>query len=452
MSETRPLGAQEPASARHRSLSGHVRIPGDKSISHRALILAAMATGKSCISGLLEAEDVLATAEAMRDLGADIVKTETACPQNQWTVHGVGPGGLKRPSKALDFGNSGTGARLVMGVIAGAAIEAQFIGDASLSVRPMARITEPLAQMGVQIDKVEKDQDTHLPLTLRGASMPMPIDYAPPMASAQVKSAILLAGLGAPGTTIVREAHITRDHSETMLALFGAQIDRHMEGSTHIVELIGPAKLTGTDIIVPGDPSSAAFPMVAALLVPGSDVVLENIMVNPQRDGLIRVLRQMGGDIELFNERHAAGEKIADMRVRHSKLKGVSVAAKTAPSMIDEYPALAVAAATAEGVTHMHGLGELRVKESDRLAAIADALAANGVQVKASKDDLRITGGPIAGGGLVATHHDHRIAMAFLVLGLVGEAPIKVDTTDMIATSFPQFFDLMAELGANFEV
>lgn len=430
-----------PASA---PLRGQVRVPGDKSISHRALILAALATGRSQITGLLEGADVLATAAAMRALGAMIERHGAG----EYAVHGVGPAGLQTPAAPLDFGNSGTGARLVMGLVAGAGIEAQFVGDASLSSRPMARVTEPLAQMGAQITASE---GTRLPLTVRGAATPLPADITPPVASAQVKSAILLAALGAPGTTIVREPHLTRDHSENMLAQFGAAITRRVEDGHHLAALTGPAKLTACDVHVPGDPSSAAFPLVAALLVPGSDIVLENIMLNPQRDGLIRVLRDMGGQIDAQNQRQSGGEQIADLRVRHSRLHGVEVAAELAPSMIDEYPALAVAAAAAEGETRMHGLAELRVKESDRLAAIADGLAANQVAVEAGADSLRVTGGPIAGGGQVVTHHDHRIAMAFLVLGLAAQAPVEIDDRAMIATSFPEFFELMQALGAAFE-
>jgi 3-phosphoshikimate 1-carboxyvinyltransferase len=358
---------------------------------------------------------------------------------------------LRSPEAALDFGNSGTGARLVMGVVAGAGISAEFTGDASLSARPMARVTNPLALMGAQITANEK---TTLPLRLAGPPMAMPIDYVSPVASAQVKSAILLAGVNAPGQTIVRETPITRDHSENMLRLFGATVDSQMQGDQHIVTLTGEAQLRATNIDVPGDPSSAAFPMVAALCVPGSDVVLKNIMLNPQRDGLIRVLRDMGGDIEICDERRQAGERVADLRVRYSQLKAVEVAADIAPSMIDEYPALARAAACAEGTTYMAGLHELRVKESDRLSAIADGLRANGVTVEEGEDSLSVSGcgqACVAGGGTVESRHDHRIAMSFLVLGLTSAAPIGVDDTSMIETSFPTFFSLMEELGVSFE-
>ena len=433
-----------PAQARRAdALSGTVRVPGDKSISHRALILAAMATGTSKINGLLEGADVLATMRAMQALGAHIEKHDNG----DWHVTGVGPMGLTAPAEALDFGNAGTGVRLVMGLVAGAAIGARFIGDASLSARPMERILQPLRLMGAQAQAT----NGYLPVMIESAVL-MPAVITPDIASAQVKSAILLAALGVPGTTIVREKIATRGHSETMLRLMGADIrvqekDGYSEVSLHNEN--GLTKLKATDLRVPGDPSSAAFPLIAALTVPGSDVVLENIMLNRQRDGLIRVLRAMGGDIAVTNERQASGEIVADLRVRYGSLKAVNVAPETAPDMIDEFPALAVAAAAAEGTSHMAGLAELRVKESDRLAAMEAGLKANGVQVEAGDDWLRVTGGPIVGGARVKTHHDHRIAMAFLCLGLIAEQPVTVDDQTMIATSFPQFFDLMRDLGAQ---
>ena len=430
-------------------LSGRVSMAGDKSISHRALILSAMATGTSTITGLLEGTDVLATAQAMQQMGAQM----TRLGDGHWQVTGVGTSGLRAPEAALDFGNSGTGARLVMGVVAGAGIGAEFIGDASLSSRPMARVTDPLSLMGAQVSAASADKVT-LPLHLAGPPTAMPIDYLSPVASAQVKSAILLAGLNAPGKTTVRETPITRDHSENMLTLFGAEIERHSDGAQHIVTITGEAQLQATDIAVPGNPSSAAFPMVAALCVPGSDVVLENIMLNRQRDGLIRVLQDMGGDITIIDERQQAGERVADLRVRQSALKGVEVSGEIAASMIDEYPALAMAAAYATGPTHMHGLHELRVKESDRLSAIADGLKANGVELTEGDDDLLIIGAGeagVEGGGLIETRHDHRIAMSFLVLGLFAKNPVSVDDTTMIETSFPTFFSLMQTLGVQFE-
>ena len=342
-----------------------------------------------------------------------------------------------------------------MGLVAGAGIEAEFIGDASLSARPMGRVMRPLAKMGGQFRATD---DERLPLTVLPADM-FPADITTEVASAQVKSALLLAALHCAGTSIIREAKLTRDHSENMLTLFGANIERSQEDGLHIVKIHnpnGPARLVGTHIDVPGDPSSAAFPMVAALIVPGSDIVLENVMLNRQRDGLIRVLREMGGQIDMRNPRHAAGEEVADLHIRHSQLKAMNVDADIASDMIDEYPALAIAAASADGTTKMHGLGELRVKESDRLAVIYDGLAANGVAVESGDDWLHVTGcnvaegGKVAGGGLVATHHDHRIAMAFLCLGLIAEAAVTIDDSAMIATSFPNFFELMAALGADF--
>ena len=426
-------------------LTGKVRVPGDKSISHRALILAAMAIGTSKISGLLEGADVLATMRAMQALGAHIEKHDNG----DWHVTGVGPMGLTGPAEALDFGNAGTGVRLLMGLVAGAGIGAQFIGDASLSARPMERILAPLRAMGAQA----RATNGCLPVTIEPAALTA-ATITPDMASAQVKSAILLAALGIAGTTTVREKIATRGHSETMLGLMGADIrvcerDGYHEISLHNEN--GPTSLKATDLAVPGDPSSAAFPLIAALTVPGSDVVLENIMLNRQRDGMIRVLRAMGGDIAITNQRQASGETIGDLRVRHSALRAVHVAAETAPDMIDEFPALAVAAAAAEGTSHMAGLAELRVKESDRLAAIEAGLKANGVAVEAGENWLQVTGGAIAGGASVTTHHDHRIAMAFLCLGLIAEKPVTVDDRTMIATSFPEFFDLMTNLGASID-
>ena len=441
MSETAICAGASRADA---PLVGRVVIPGDKSISHRALMLASVATGTSRLRGLLEGDDVLATAAAMQACGTDMVRSD----DGEWLVTGCGPQGLRAPAAALDFGNSGTGARLAMGLLAGSGVAARFTGDASLSARPMGRIMTPLAEMGVQFDSAAGGR---LPVDMSPPVPLMPVDFAPEVASAQVKSAILLAGLGAPGTVIVREAHMTRDHSENMLALFGAHLTREMEGARHSVTLHGPSRLSACDIDIPGDPSSAAFPMVAALIVPGSDVVLENVMLNKQRDGLIRVLRDMGGHIELVNPRQQAGEAIADLHVRHSALKGVSVDADMAPSMIDEYPILAVAAACAQGTTDMAGLAELRVKETDRLAAVADGLAANGVRFEAGEDRLQVTGGVVPGGGRVETRHDHRIAMSFLTLGLVAQQPVEIDDSAMIATSFPTFFELMASLGAQFK-
>lgn len=425
------------------SLTGTAHMAGDKSISHRALILAACATGTSRIEGLLEGDDVLATARAMQKLGARIERVGPGAYQ----IIGVGCGGLKSPDQELDFGNAGTGVRLTIGLVAGAALDAQFIGDASLSSRPMARIMRPLERMGAQFKANSGDT---LPLRVHGVPL-MPADITPDVASAQVKSALLLAGLHIAGDTIIRETRLTREHSENMLALFGAEIDRYEEDGKHVARLRGPANLRATTINVPGDPSSAAFPIIAALIVPGSDIVLENIMLNRQRDGLIRVMQQMGGDITISRQRQASGETVGDLRIRHSSLRAITVPADLAPDMIDEFPALAIAASCAKGTTHMAGLGELRVKESDRLAAMAAGLEANGVTAHEGEDTLSVTGGAVKGGGLVATHHDHRIAMAFLCLGLVADKPVGIDDTTMIATSFPNFFTLMNTLGAGFE-
>lgn len=431
-------------------LRGTVRMPGDKSISHRAMILGGLAQGETTVTGLLEGDDVIATKSAMQAMGAHIEKLS----DGTYRLIGTGPCGLKSPAAPLDFGNAGTGARLVIGLVAGAGIEAEFIGDASLSSRPMGRVMRPLAQMGAQFSAQDGDR---LPLNVH-ASQLIAADITPDIASAQVKSAILLAALHVGGDTIVREPHLTRDHSENMLSLFGADIERRQEDGLHIVKIrnqTGPTRLVGTHIDVPGDPSSAAFPMVAALIVPGSDIVLENVMLNRQRDGLIRVLREMGGQIDMLNPRQAAGETVADLHIRHSQLKAIRVNADIASDMIDEYPALAVAAACADGTTHMAGLGELRVKESDRLAAIHDGLAANGVAVESGDDWLSVTGGlkggQLKGGSIVATHHDHRIAMAFLCLGLAAEQPIGIDDTAMIKTSFPNFFELMDTLCPGFK-
>ncbi len=428
------------------ALAGSVAVPGDKSISHRALILGGLAVGRTEVTGLLEGEDVLHTAECMRRLGAGV----TRLGPGHWQVDGVGVGGLTEPADVLDMGNSGTGARLLMGAVAGHPITAIFTGDASLNRRPMARVTEPLSRMGASFVGRAGNK---LPMAVVGARNPTPIEYRLPVASAQVKSAILLAGLCAPGETSVIEPEPTRDHSERLLGHFGAEI-RIVDAAdgSRKVTLRGQPELIAAPVIVPGDPSSAAFPLVAALIVPGSDVVIENVGLNPLRTGLFDTLIEMGADITYLNQRVAGGEPVADLRVRHSALKGVEVPAGRAPSMIDEYPVLAVAAAFAEGKTRMNSLAELRVKESDRLAAVAAGLAANGVVHEAGPDFLVVSGrGKVAGGGTVATHMDHRIAMSFLVMGLASENPVTVDDTAMIETSFPEFGRLMASLGAILE-
>ena len=427
------------------ALSGKIRIPGDKSISHRALMFGSLANGQTRITGLLEGEDVLHTAQAMQAMGAKIQKEKDV-----WLIHGTGNGCLLEAEKPLDFGNAGTGARLTMGLVGSYAMKTSFIGDASLSKRPMGRILDPLRLMGVQVEASEGDR---LPLTLWGAVTPNPITYRVPMASAQVKSAVLLAGLNTPGITTVIEPVMTRDHTEKMLVGFGAdlEVETDAEGVRYI-HLQGQGELEGQNIDVPGDPSSAAFPLVAALIVEGSDITIENVLLNPTRTGLIQTLIEMGADITFLNERQTGGEDVADIRVRFSHLKGIKVPKERAPSMIDEYPILAVAAAFAEGQTIMEGIEELRVKESDRLSAVANGLKANGVECTEGKDFLIVTGSPegkYLGGGTVTTHLDHRIAMSFLVFGLGSEKPVTIDDHRMIATSFPEFMDLMAKLGAE---
>ena len=427
-------------------LSGKVRVPGDKSISHRALILGALAVGQTRISGLLEGEDVLNTAKSMRTLGARVERSGEAA----WSVHGVGVAGFAQPSVPLDFGNSGTGCRLAMGAVAGCPITAVFDGDASLRSRPMRRILDPLELMGARA--TVSGEGGRLPLTLAGARDPVPIVYRTPVASAQIKSAVLLAGLAAPGVTTVIEQEASRDHTELMLKHFGAEIASTREGSHgRRIALTGQPELHGAEIVVPADPSSAAFPLVAALIVEGSDVILSDVMTNPLRTGLFLTLREMGASIEEGELRSDTGEPMAQLRVRASKLRGVEVPPERAPSMIDEYLVLAVAAAFAEGTTIMRGLHELRVKESDRLAATAAMLRVSGVKAEISGDDLIVEGrGYVPGGGLVATHMDHRIAMSALVMGLSADKPVRVDDTTFIATSFPDFIPMMRSLGAEF--
>jgi len=427
-------------------LAGKVRVPGDKSISHRALILGALAVGETRISGLLEGEDVLNTAKSMRALGARVERTGPFA----WSVSGVGVGGFAQPAAALDFGNSGTGCRLVMGAVAGCPIAAVFDGDASLRSRPMRRILDPLELMGGRTSDVR--DGGRLPLTLHGARYPVPIVYKTPVASAQIKSAVLLAGLSAPGVTTVIEQEASRDHTELMLRHFGAEISSEKEGSHgRRITLDGEPELHGAEVVVPADPSSAAFPIVAALIVEGSDVVFSDVMTNPLRTGLLTTLREMGASIEESGVRADAGEPMAQLRVRASKLRGVEVPPERAPSMIDEYLVLAVAASFAEGTTIMRGLQALRVKESDRLEATADMLRVNGVKVEVSGDDLIVEGrGHVPGGGLVATQMDHRIAMSALVMGCASDKPVKIDDTTFIATSFPDFIPMMRSLGADF--
>jgi 3-phosphoshikimate 1-carboxyvinyltransferase len=434
------------ASRKSGGLAGTVAIPGDKSISHRAVIFGGLASGRTRISGLLEGEDVLNSVKAMRALGARVGKIG-----GEWIVDGAGNGALLAPSEPLDFGNSGTGCRLFMGLLGAYDFPSTFVGDASLSKRPMGRVLDPLRAMGCQV--LAEQPGGRLPVTLRGAQTANPIEYRLPVASAQVKSAVLLAGLNAPGVTTVIEPVMTRDHTEKMLKGFGADLDvsTGRDGIRRIA-VAGQGALKGCDVTVPGDPSSAAFPLVAALIVPGSQVRIPNVLMNPTRTGLLHTLLEMGGDIAIDNARVSGGEDVADLVARHSPLKGVDVPAERAPSMIDEYPALAIAAAFAAGTTRMAGLEELRVKESDRLSAIARGLRANGVECEEGSDWLAVAGRPGGkgiGGGTVATHLDHRIAMSFLVMGLAAQSPVVVDDISAIATSFPQFLASMNALGAS---
>ena len=428
-------------------LRGTIRVPGDKSISHRSLMFAGLAVGRSRITGLLEGEDVLATAAAMRQFGATIARAEDGV----WTVDGVGVGSLLEPRTALDMGNSGTSTRLLMGLVASHAITATFVGDASLSGRPMKRVIDPLSLMGAGI---EASAGGTLPLMLRGAAPAVPITYRLPVASAQVKSAVLLAGLNTPGITRVIEPVPTRDHTERMLTGFGAQLDVGEENGETVIAIHGEAELKPMDVVVPGDPSSAAFFMVAASVVPGSDLTILNVGMNPTRAGLVEVLRQMGADITEVDAREVGGEPVADLRVRHAPLTGIDVDPAIAPAMIDEFPVLFVAASLASGTTRTTGLDELRVKESDRLAAMAAALTLAGARVEEHEDGLTIhgTGGdPLPGtpeGASVATRLDHRIAMSMAVAGLVSRHGVSVDDTAPINTSFPTFMGLLAEATA----
>ncbi|HEY0833008.1 MAG TPA: 3-phosphoshikimate 1-carboxyvinyltransferase [Azospirillum sp.] len=428
------------------ALSGTARVPGDKSISHRALMFGAVAVGETVIHGLLEGDDVLHTASAMRALGA----TAERGADGVWRVRGVGVGGLGEPAQVLDMGNSGTAARLLIGLVAAHPITTFFTGDGSLNKRPMARVITPLEQMGASF---VSRAGGRLPLAVIGSDKMVPITYRLPVPSAQVKSAVLLAGLNTQGVTTVIEAEPTRDHSELMLRHFGATVTtERLEDGALAVSVTGQPELTGREIVVPADPSSAAFPAVAALLRPGSELLLTDVGLNPRRAGIYETLVEMGGDIEYLNRRDLAGEPVADLRVRGSALKGVVVPAERAPSMIDEYPVLAAAAACAEGTTVMLGLKELRVKESDRLAMVAEGLTRCGVKVEVGADDsltVHGTGRPPQGGATVATAMDHRIAMSFLVLGMASAEPVQVDDGTFIDTSFPGFVTLMNRLGAK---
>jgi 3-phosphoshikimate 1-carboxyvinyltransferase len=438
--------AASPLTARRSGpLTGRVRVPGDKSISLRSLILGALAVGETRITGMLEGEDAISTANAMKALGATVERTG----ERAWRVRGVGVGGFAEPAAALDFGNSGTGCRLAMGAVAGCPITVTFDGDASLRTRPMRRILDPLERMGARVRDIR--DGGRLPAVVQGARDPMPIEYEAPVPSAQLKSAVLLAGLAAPGSTTVIEKEATRDHTEKMLRHFGANIRVAPFGQHgRRITVEGQPELEAAPVVVPADPSSAAFPMIAALVVPGSEVILEGVMLNPLRSGLMTTLKEMGASIELLGQRNEGGEDVADLRIKAGALKGVDVPAERAPTMIDEYPILAVAASFAEGPTRMRGLNELRVKESDRLEGTAAMLRGNGVEVAIEGDDLFVQGkGQAAGGGVVTTHMDHRIAMSALVMGLGSAQPVAVDDAAFIATSFPGFAELMRGLGGD---
>jgi len=428
-------------------VTGTIKIPGDKSISHRSLMFGALAEGETMISGLLEGEDVMNTAAAMRALGARIVDDSDGL----WRVHGIGVGHLKEPSEILDMGNSGTSTRLLLGICASHELNAIFTGDNSLIKRPMKRVMEPLSLMGAQFLSREGGR---LPLAIKGTSRAKGIEYRLPVASAQVKSAILLAGLNAQDTTTVIEGHATRDHSENMLRHFGVEVEINKLADGEAISVKGGAKLLGCAVDVPGDPSSGAFPAVAACIIPGSEIRMRRVCVNPRRDGIYTTLKEMGADITYVKVETDAGEPVTDIIIRgNSVLKGVNVPAERVPSMIDEFPVLAMAAACADGITRMTNLSELRVKESDRLKMIADGLIACGVKLEMGEDSLTICGNgkPPRGGALIETALDHRIAMSFLVLGLVSDEPIQIDDGAPIRTSFPNFINLMNDCGAIIE-
>ena len=439
-------GTAQPMTARKSGpLTGRAEVPGDKSISHRALIFGAMAVGETRITGLLEGQDVLDTAKAMRAFGAEV----TRHGEGAWSVHGVGVGGFSEPVDVIDCGNSGTGVRLIMGCMATTAMTATFTGDASLRKRPMGRVTDPLSLFGA---RAYGRSGGRLPMTVVGAASPVPVRYATPVASAQVKSAVLLAGLNAPGETVVIEREATRDHSERMLIGFGAHVDVEKTRDGNVITLIGQPELRPQTVAVPRDPSSAAFPVCAALVVEGSDIFVPGVSQNLTRNGLYLTLVEMGADIVFENPREEGGEPVADLRVRFGPMTGIEVPPERAPSMIDEYPILSVVAAFAEGKTVMRGVRELRVKESDRIDAMARGLEACGVRIEEDEDTLIVHGmgpGAVPGGATCATHLDHRIAMSFLILGLASKQPVSVDDGSPITTSFPVFAPLMMGLGAN---
>ena len=426
-------------------LRGQADVPGDKSISHRSLILGALSLGETRIQGLLEGDDVLDTGKAMQAFGAEVINHGGG----SWSVHGVGVGGFAEPDHVIDCGNSGTGVRLIMGAMATSPIAATFTGDGSLNKRPMGRVTDPLALFGAQS---YGRSEGRLPLTLIGAAQALPVRYEVPMPSAQVKSAVLLAGLNAPGQTVVIEKEATRDHTERMLVGFGAELTVEQTDAGRVITLTGQPELRPQDIIVPRDPSSAAFPVCAALIVEGSDVLVPNIGLNPTRAGLFYTLQEMGADLTFENMREEGGEPVADLRAKYSPdMQGIAVPPERAASMIDEYPILSVVASFAYGVTRMHGVKELRVKESDRIEAMATGLRAAGVTVQDGPDWWHVhgLGGAVKGGALAATHLDHRIAMSFLILGMGAREGMSIDDGGPVATSFPIFEPLMAALGAS---
>lgn len=441
-------GTAQPMTARKSGpLTGRAEVPGDKSISHRALIFGAMALGETRITGLLEGQDVLDTARAMRAFGAEVTRQAPGA----WSVHGVGVGGFCEPADVIDCGNSGTGVRLIMGCMATTAMTATFTGDASLRKRPMGRVTDPLSLFGA---RAYGRSGGRLPMTVVGAASPVPVRYATPVASAQVKSAVLLAGLNAPGETVVIEREATRDHSERMLAGFGARVHVEKTPQGNVITLTGQPELRPQTVAVPRDPSSAAFPVCAALVVAGSDIFVPGVSQNLTRNGLYLTLVDMGADIVFENPREEGGEPVADLRVRFGPLRGIEVPPERAPSMIDEYPILSVVAAFAEGTTVMRGVRELRVKESDRIDAMARGLEACGVRVEEDEDTLIVHGmgpGGVPGGATARTHLDHRIAMSFLILGMASKQPVSVDDASPINTSFPVFTPLMTRLGACLE-
>ncbi|WP_135074990.1 3-phosphoshikimate 1-carboxyvinyltransferase [Terasakiella sp. SH-1] len=433
------------ASHQTENLAGTIRVPGDKSISHRSLMFGAMAAGQTKVTGLLEGEDVLCTAAAMQSLGAQVERQD----DGTWVIQGRGVGGFSEPTGVLDMGNSGTAARLLMGVLATQSFTTFMTGDASLCSRPMERVMKPLRLIGVNFVSRENGR---MPIAIQGTDSPMPISYELPVASAQVKSAVLLAGLNAPGKTTVIEPNPSRDHTEKMLQHFGAEVEvEETDKGGRVITLTGQPELVARDVVVPTDPSSAAFPVVAALITPGSKVTVEAVGMNPLRTGLFTTLKEMGGKITEVNTRIEAGEEVADLVVEYSELTGVTVPASRAPSMIDEYPVLAVAASFAKGTTHMEGLEELRVKESDRLAVVVESLKACGVDVEEGEDFMivKADGQPALGGGEIKSRLDHRIAMSFIVFGLASQKPVTIDDASPIDTSFPGFIDLMNGLGAK---